>query len=767
MSATKSWKEVLGAKVPEAWGREIDIFETQIDLRKKGKIEEKLFAETRLRRGAYGQRYDNGQRSDGEKTQAIAFPSGDITKGPTTMWDAPGMQRIKIPYGRLTADQLDVLSDVAEEYSDRILHVTTRQDFQLHFVHIEDTPDMHRRLAAVGITTREACGNTVRNVTQCPYSGVCKDEQFDTTPYAHALTFFLLGHDDTQDFGRKFKVAFSGCKDNACGLTNFHDLGAIARTREVDGKTQRGFEVVIGGGLGAVPQNAQLFDAFLPEEELLPMAQAMSRVFSRLGERQNRARARFKFVVKKLGIDETRRLILEERAKLRTDPRWTAFLADLHATDEKPLRPAGSLPTPSSGRPLPDGFDAWRQSNVVPQKQAGYVMAVITLPLGDLTSEQGRALADLARKYTGDTMRTTVDQNMLLRWVSQADLVEVYSALARIHLAAPGAGTVSDITACPGTDTCKLGISSSRALAAELGKELRASGIDRNPNARHLHIKASGCFNSCGQHHVADLGFLGVARNVGGRRVPHFQLVVGGQWENNGGSYGLAIGAVPSKRVPEIVKRLTERYAAERQGDESFGAFTTRIGKKTIRAMVEELQKLPSYDQDPSYYSDWGDPREYTISDMGEGECAGEVVPYVEVELAAAERELFEAQVLLDEGKFDDASERALSAMLRGARALVREKNANVGTEAGEVVGEFRKHFYDTQLFFDPFAGGRFASYLFRAFDERGAPANVEVVHQLIEEATLFVDAAHQCYTRLGSALRGGAVAVTPATATP
>jgi len=754
MSESRSWKSTLGARIPEGWGREIDIFETQIDLRKRGKIEEKLFAETRLRRGAYGQRYDNGQRHDGEKTQPLVFPSKEITKGPTTMWDAPGMQRIKIPGGRVTADQLDVLAEVAEEYSDRILHITTRQDVQLHFVHIEDTPDLHRRLAAVGITTREACGNTVRNVTACPQAGVCRTEAFDVAPYMHALTFFLLGHEDTQDFGRKFKVAFSGCRDNACGLTNFHDIGAIARTREVDGKTVRGFELVVGGGLGSVPQAAQVFDAFLPEEELLPISQAMSRVFARLGERANRAKARFKFVVKKLGIEETKRLVLEERAKLRPDPRWTAFLADLHSTDEKPLRLAGKLPD----GPYPEGFEEWRETNVIPQSQAGYVMAGITLPLGDLTSEQARELADVARKYTGDTMRTTADQNMLLRWVSEADLPAVYAALKAIRLAAPGAGTISDICACPGTDTCKLGISSSRSLAAELGKQLRASGIDKDHNAKGLHIKASGCFNSCAQHHVADIGFLGVSRNVGGRRVPHFQLVVGGQWENNGGSYGLAIGAVPSKRVPEVVKRLTERFAKERQGSESFADFANRIGKKTIRAMVEELQAIPTYDQDPSYYSDWGDPREYTISDMGEGECAGEVVPIVEVELAGAERELFESQVLLDEKKIDGAAGRAFSAMLVAARALTREKNPNLGSDADEIVGEFRKHYYETKLFWDDFAGGKFAEYFFRAHDERGKTSSVEAAHQLIEEATLFVDAAHQCYTRFGSALRNPTV---------
>ena len=746
----RTWKEALGTTIPESWGREIDIFETQIELRKKGKIEEKLFAETRLRRGVYGQRYDNGQRHDGETTQTLAYPSGNGTKGPMTLWDAPGMQRIKIPFGRVTADQLDVLADLAEEYSDRILHVTTRQDFQLHFVHIEDTPDLMRRLAATGITTREACGNSVRNVTACPFAGVCQTEAFDVAPYANAITYFLLGHDDTQNFGRKFKIAFSGCADNPCGLTNFHDLGAIARTRVVDGKEKRGFELYVGGGLGAVPANAQLFDPFLPEEELLPIAQAISRVFGRLGEKQNRAKARIKFLVKKLGIEELKRLVLEERALLREDPRWTAFLSDLHVTDEKPLRAAAPLPPGARA----DAFTRWRASNVVPQRQPGYVMATITLPLGDLTSEQGRALADIARRFTGDAIRTTVDQNMLLRWVSEADLPALYAALDAVDLSRAGAGTISDITSCPGTDTCKLGISSSRSLAAELGRQLAATGIADDPNARGLHIKASGCFNSCGQHHVADLGFLGVSRNVNGRRVPHFQLVVGGQWTKNGGAYGLAIGAVPSKRVPEVVKRLTTRYAAERQPGEGFAGFVNRIGKKTIRALVEELQVLPSYDQDPSFYSDWGDPREYTIDDMGVGECAGEIVPFVEMGLANSEREIFEAQVMLDDGNVKGAASRAFSAMVEAARSLAREKNPNLGAAADEVIGEFRRHFYDTQLFFDPFVGGKFAQFLFRGHEEHDKASTPDSARQLIEEATLFVDAAHQCYTRLGSSLR-------------
>ena len=293
-----SWREALRDQIDPAWAKEIDDFEAQMHEMQRGTMDPKLFMEARLRRGAYGQRYDNGQRHDGEKTQQLAFPCGEAIKGPGTVWDAPGMQRIKIPYGKLSAAQLEALADCAEEYSDEILHVTTRQDIQLHFVHIEDTPDLMRRLAAVGITTREACGNSVRNITACPIAGVCHEEAFDITPYADALTYFLLGHPDVQDFGRKFKIAFSGCKSNPCGLTNFHDLGAIARVREVDGEMRRGFELYVGGGLGSVPHEAKLLDDFVPEEELLPLSQAVCRVFARLGEKKNRARARIKFLVR-------------------------------------------------------------------------------------------------------------------------------------------------------------------------------------------------------------------------------------------------------------------------------------------------------------------------------------------------------------------------------------------------------------------------------------------------------------------------------------
>jgi sulfite reductase (ferredoxin) len=266
-------------------------------------------------------------------------------------------------------------------------------------------------------------------------------------------------------------------------------------------------------------------------------------------------------------------------------------------------------------------------------------------------------------------------------------------------------------------------------------------------------VKCSGCFNSCGQHHVADLGFLGVSRNVNGRRVPHFQLVVGGELNNNAFKFGLAIGAVPSKRVPEVVERFSSAYVATRQPEETFLGWVTRTGKKEMRKMLDEFVPVPTYEEDPSFYSDWGDPREYTIGDMGEGECAGEVVSSLQFGLAASEREVFEAQLLLDEGKTTEAGKRAYSAMLQAARALGREKNPNLGEDPQEIASEFRTQYYDTKLFFDPYAGGKFAHYFFKAHEESGKVSDAQGAHQLIEEAQLFVDAAHQVTTRIANVM--------------
>ncbi len=739
------WKKRLAGKLPPDWAKEIDDFETELLLKRQNKIEDKVFAETRLRRGVYGQRYDNGYRNDGKTQRRIPYPES-LTKGPNTMWDAPGMQRIKIPFGGMTTEQMDTIADAAEEYADAICHVTTRQDFQLHYVHIENTPTLFRRLAAVGITTREACGNSVRNVTACPLAGVCRDESFDVTPYAKATFRYLLGHPDVQDFGRKFKIAFSGCRENACALTSMHDLGFIARKKIDQGKERRGFEMVVGGGLGSDPYKAKLLGEFVDEREILALTQAVCRVYARHGEKKKRGRARIKFLVADWGIEKFRDAVREERAKLPVDPRWTDFLSHLSETDESPLKMPGGKKE-YAGR---NGFDYWMFTNVQPQRQAGYVVVTVSLPLGDITSNQLRALANICRRYVKESVRTTVEQNIVLRWISESDVPAIYEELRSIGLAEPGAGTIVDVTACPGTDTCKLGVSSSRGLAGELRTQLAEKSAQMDQSIRDLRIKVSGCFNSCGQHHIADIGFYGTSRNVGNFVVPHFQLVLGGQTRQNADSYGLAMGNVPSKSVPAVVGRLTDLYARGRQARETFQQFIARLGKVEIKKALADLTDVPAYEKDRSYYVDWGDVREYSTKDKGIGECAGEVVSLTEFGLKAADREVFEAQVQLDGGDPGDAAKKAYLAMLHAAQALIKKFDPDISDEPDRVLEDFRKRIFDTELFNDPYAGPKFAHYYFRAHEHRQDPMDREKAHHLVEEAQLFIEAAYNCHIRMG-----------------
>ncbi len=742
--STITWKDRLRGQLPPGWETQIDEFDAQIALRKVGRIDEKVFAETRLRRGSYGQRYDNGFRHDGFDTQTLPYPP--LTKGPETFWDAPGMQRIKIPFGGMNPEQMMVLAELAEEYSDAICHITTRQDIQLHFIHIDECPDIFRRLAAVGITSREACGNSVRNVTACPLAGVCNTESFDVTPYAKACAFYLLGHRDTQDFGRKFKIAFSGCRDEACALVSMHDLGGIAAIK--DGK--RGFELYVGGGLGAVPHQAKLMMEFCPEEELLPMARAIGRVFARLGEKKNRNRARLKFVVQKLGIDEFRRLVEQERNTMPEDPSWRTFFDEIPRWDEQPGEKVVQLSV--NGSKKSPEFAKWEKTNIYPQRQSGYVVATITCPLGDLTSDQMRALAHLSRKYAGGNVRTTVEQNLVFRWVPADKVEALYNDLKQLGLSDPGAGTIVDVTACPGTDTCKLGISSSRGLAGELRTRLAEKAVNMNAAVEQLRIKVSGCFNSCGQHHVADIGFYGNSRTVGGFSVPHFQVMLGGQWSENGASYALAMGAVPSKRVPELVNTLTERYVTDRQGDESFQAWCRRVGKKELKTIVDPFDAkttpLPPQPVDPTAYQDWGDPRAYQMS-VAMGECAGEVITLADFGFTAAETLAFESSLLLDDGNYHAADQRAYEAMLKAAHTLVQLEWLDAPTDEKTVVEEFRKRFVDTKIFLDKYHGNQFSNYLFNRF-EHGPDARFtkDTAHKLIEEANLFIDAAHKAHAQ-------------------
>ena len=690
--------------LPIAVREEIDIFETELRRIQAGLVDEKIFTEFRLRHGVYGQRQDRVQ-----------------------------MQRIKIPMGRLSADQLVALADIAEEYAVGVLHVTTRQDFQCHFVDINDTPNLMRRLAAVGITTREACGNVVRNVTCCPSAGVCTDEAFDVAPHAHAMAYFMLRHPDAQNFGRKFKISYSGCSEHGCGLGRMHDIGAVAKVR--DGV--EGFEVFVGGGLGSLPHQAKLYSEFVPADQMLPLAQAISRVFARLGEKKNRAKARMKFLIVKQGIDEFKRLVEEERERLLVDPRWESELREaLQRLKDEPLKPPSRLNLTNGSAPQ---FAQWLELNVHPQRQEGYSMVDVYLPLGDITSLQARQLADVSRKYVKDTLRTTVDQNLLLQWVSNADLPSLFADLTEIGLAETGAGRLKDIVACPGTDSCKLGITASRGLAAHLTKEF-GNGMSDIAHRSDLKIKISGCFNSCGQHHIADIGFFGSVQRKKNDTAPVFQVTLGGSTRNNAESYGLAVGKIPSQNVDKAIVRVTEFYNREKQGDETLSDVVARLGKTRVKQELAEFMDLPTFEESPDFYRDIRQPWQYKRS-IGVGECAGEVVDQAEFMLEDADRIHFESTLDLERDRFGDASTKAFEACKKAADALLFTKGLWL-SDRYDTVAEFRKHFCDNDSFYKPFADN------FLRTAQEGPSEDFEHARLRVEEATLFIEAAQGVYSQ-------------------
>lgn len=708
------------ARLPEDVHDEIENYERELHRHLAGKVPEKVFLEFRLRHGTYGQRQPNIQ-----------------------------MQRIKIPLGILDAEKIEVLGEVAEEYGDSICHITTRQDFQIHYINILDCPDLFRRLAEVGITTREACGNTVRNVTACPKAGVCCDETFDVNHYAEALAYFLLRHPDCQDFGRKFKIAFSGCGQHQCGLARMHDIGAIAKVREVDGKLEHGFEIHVGGGLGAVPHQAKLFDEFLPPSELLPLSQAIARVFAKRGEKDKRARARMKFLVTEMGIDAFREAVLAERAKLPEDPEWTAYLADIEKQFELPLKPPSTLDL--SAESLTSDFRLFHRNNVEAQKQDGYSMVTVFLPLGDITSSQMLDLGRVTRKYTRGTIRTSVEQNFLMRWVSNEDLPQLHRDLEALQLGLPMANTMSDMTACPGTDSCKLGIASSRGLASLLFKRSLAAIDTAKANGANgtlseldgvrqdVRVKMSGCFNSCGQHHVANIGFFGSSKRKGQRVAPVFQVLLGGTTDGNAESYGLMVAKVAAHHAPAVVDKLTKLFDGEKQETESFNACMERLGKVRIRTELEEFADITD---DDAFYYDNRQPWEYA-KHVEQGECAGEVVTQAEFLLDDGERFVLEASLHLEAGRNKEAAEMAVKAMRSVADGLLNTQGLLL-SDKYDTVAEFKKHFVETGRFFPGLA-----DYYIGAAEENLDELDAERPRKLVEEANLFSEEAQVVYGRM------------------
>jgi len=569
----------------EAIEAEIVRFEEKARQLQSGAITAEQFRPFRLKHGTYGQRQPGFQ-----------------------------MLRVKIAAGVLKPAQLRVLADIADEYSTGRGHLTTRENIQFHFVKLENVGAAMRLLADAGLTTREACGNTVRNVTACPVAGICPGEAFDVTPYALGVSRYLLRHPDFHDLPRKFKIAFSGCEnDGDCAVAGIHDVGLIAQVRGNNGTSRRGFKVLVGGGLGSLPTEAAVLTDFLPEEELLPTIEAILRVFTETGNRKNKLMARLKFVLRAKGIEEFRRLVAEKRkvsqvpAEVFTVP--TPIKPSLVTIAPMPLSSSASSPQND-----PE-YDRWAEHNLMFQRQAGYGGVWIKLSAGTFHSKQMRGLADVLEKNELSGVRIAVNQDLVIPWVPFDRVRAVYDELGALDLATPGARTISDVTGCPGATTCNLGITRSLTLAEVLSRELNGY---TDTETQKLRIKISGCPNSCGHHHIADIGFYGNVRKVGEQQAPYYQLLLGGKVNADGVQFARQIMAVPARPIPAIIRELLAFYQADRQRAETFSAWVSRTPDKVIKNRLLPLAEVNATTED--LFVDWGDTEAYSLK-LGRGEC--------------------------------------------------------------------------------------------------------------------------------------------------
>ena len=530
----------------------------------------------------------------------------------------------------MTAEQLDAMGRLSEEYAPlKKGHITTRENVQLHHIPLDRTPEFLRILADVGLTTREACGNTVRNVVGCPMAGVCAGEVFDPTPYLGAYSRYFVRHPITQALPRKFKSAFSGCQHD-CAMTAIHDMGLIATIKEIDGVPRKGFKMVVGGGTSIMARIAPTLYEFVPVEEYLKVVEAVLRVFNRSDElRKNRMKARIKFLVDRIGIDEFRKLVEDELkeawAQQEISPEPLLFEDD-EAADAPPVltNGHGANGHGANGQGSPE-FERWLSTNLSPQRQPGYAVVNVTVPQGDLDPRQWAGLAEIARSYAGGRARITQQQGLVLRWVPEEKVYTVWQELKALALAEPGYNEVTDVVSCPGTDSCKLGITSSMGLGAAMRETLLEMKIE-DPEIRKTHVKISGCPNGCGLHHVANIGFHGAAmKGAGGQQVPAYEVFIGGNTDGDRGAIRIGervSGRVPAKRAPEFVKKVFALYTAERSNGESFNGFVDRVGAKAFEPLLAEFKEIGALDKETiQLYMDWGKTIPYKV-ERGEGECA-------------------------------------------------------------------------------------------------------------------------------------------------
>lgn len=577
--------------------RDIERFERAIAQYLAGEIPEDVFRVMRLNNGIYGQR-----------------------QGGTNQ-----MVRIKLPAGTITPEQLDLMGHLAETYSRGWGHITTRQNVQIHFVELTKVPDVMRELAKVGLTSREACGDTVRNAMACHLAGACPHEQLDVTPWAEATFEHFVRNPLGQRLPRKFKVNFSGCSTD-CGQAMFNDVGVVATTRTLeDGTVEQGFRVYIAGGLGATPHPALALEDFTSREDLLPTVEAVLRVFDQTGNRDNKLRARLKWVVDQLGIDEVRRRVLKVRHTLPASSSWPGGIPEIVAkAGDAPAGRSTTVEATAVGQGVAvaltprDPYERWVVTGVVRGTANGTVSAVAYAALGDITASQFRALASIQRELGAD-VRLSNRQNVVFRGLTEGQLPTLYARLEAIGMARPGAELARDVVACPGADTCNIAVTQSRGLAAAIGEALEDAGLAEVGGVR---INISGCTNSCGQHHASDIGFFGAERRAHGRSAPGYQMLLGGYVGQEQIHFGDKATRLPAKAAPQAVVRVVRRFAEERSAGETFRTWLDRSGgAAAVGATLKDLDVFPTFDDDPDFYVDYGETGPF-VAAVGDSECA-------------------------------------------------------------------------------------------------------------------------------------------------
>ncbi len=643
-----------------------------IDLEKKirqfreGSLNEEKFRSLRLARGVYGQRQQGVQ-----------------------------MVRIKLPYGKMSVKQLLRISDISDEYATGNLHLTTRQDIQIHYVSLEKTPELWAKLEQDNITLREACGNTVRNITASSAAGIDPAEPFDVSPYAQTMFEYFLRNPVCQDMGRKIKIAFSSSeKDSA--LTYMHDLGFIPKLKKEEGKEIRGFKVLLGGGLGAQPFLAKTVHEFLQEDLIIPYTEAVLRVFDRHGERTSRHKARMKFLINKIGLEEFIRLVNEEHKALKTKSYPVNYTT--YPAIQRPSLPdeASAVPdktqTPLENQAL---YKAWLNTNAFEQKQLGYYGVYIKVLTGDIKTPIARKLAAIVKKYAADDIRITINQGLLLKFVPKNSLQTLFAELQNIGLAEPGFDSTADITTCPGTDTCNLGISNSTGIAALFEKVIKEEYPDLIYNS-DVKIKISGCMNGCGQHSIANIGFHGSSLKSGVNVLPALQVLIGGGTTGNGeGRVADKVLKVPSKRGPQVLRALLDDYENKAQEGEYFNNYYDRQGEKYFYTLLKPLTDLNTLTDDD--FVDWGHEVKYNTA-IGVGECAGVMIDLVATLLYEAEEKFGWAKDTLTENQYSDSIYHSYSVFVSTAKALLLDKQINCNTQHG-IINDFDKHYVLTGVF--------------------------------------------------------------------